>query len=217
MAAHENDNYYDVLKVAQTATTAEIVSAYHRAKNAFSKDSLATYSLFDEAETEPILQKLEEAYQVLTNVHKRAEYDQILQLRAQGENIPLTFTELDLQKKAKESREASRSPEPAPAAEPMIRRTVHEPPVVLEAVTGTEFKRLRSKKGLSVRDVARITKISSRHIEAIEEDKFKNLPVRVYLQGYIKSLAAVYRLKPDETLKLYLEYLKEKEVTTDPV
>jgi curved DNA-binding protein CbpA len=69
------ENYYEILDVSPDATDTEIKSAYFRAKNAYSKDSVATYTLFDQAEITSILQRIEEAYLVLSNPEKRRTYD----------------------------------------------------------------------------------------------------------------------------------------------
>ena len=75
--AKEEETFYEILKVDRKATVAEIVAAYHSAKNAFSKDSVATYSLFNNDEAQTVLNKLEEAYLTLSNFEKRAEYERI--------------------------------------------------------------------------------------------------------------------------------------------
>lgn len=88
----QKETYYDILKVPRRASVSEIVAAYHLAKNAFSKDSMATYSLFSADEAQKMLQKLEEAYVTLSNFEKRADYDRRLtQDTVPGKKSPLAM------------------------------------------------------------------------------------------------------------------------------
>jgi curved DNA-binding protein CbpA len=79
MDIFDNDktSYYDILEIKHDATQAEIRQAYFRAKAAYSKDSQAFYSIFEDQETKLILEKIEQAYLVLSNVEKRREYDRV--------------------------------------------------------------------------------------------------------------------------------------------
>ena len=73
----EAQNYYDILDVKPDATQSEIRQAYFRVKSAYSRDSAALYSLFDEQETQLVLERMEQAYLVLSNPEKRKEYDKV--------------------------------------------------------------------------------------------------------------------------------------------
>ena len=70
-----SQNYYEILDIAPDATQSDIRQAYFRAKAAYGKDSNAIYSLFDVQETKALLEKVEEAYLVLSNSDRRKEYD----------------------------------------------------------------------------------------------------------------------------------------------
>ncbi|MBI2604832.1 MAG: helix-turn-helix domain-containing protein [Deltaproteobacteria bacterium] len=77
MFEENSQNYYEILDVRQDATQNEIRQAYFRVKAAYSKDSAALYSLFDEQETQLVLERVEQAYLVLSNAEKRKEYDKV--------------------------------------------------------------------------------------------------------------------------------------------
>jgi DnaJ-class molecular chaperone len=77
MNLEEKNNYYEVLEVATEATLQDIHTAYTRAKNAYSGDSVALYSLMSQEECSQILQQIEEAYSILGVAEKRREYDQV--------------------------------------------------------------------------------------------------------------------------------------------
>ena len=79
----------------------------------------------------------------------------------------------------------------------------------LNALTGRLFKQFREDRNLSLEEVFRITRIPIRYLRAIEEEIPDELPARVYLQGFIKNLAQVYKLPPQETAKLFLQYFDQ--------
>lgn len=77
MMSTESKNYYEVLEIPLTSSPEEVREGYLRAKNAFSGDSLALYSLMDPRECDDILEMIEEAYNILSDPEKRREYDRV--------------------------------------------------------------------------------------------------------------------------------------------
>lgn len=70
-------NYYEVLEIPTSSTLQDIHSAYVRAKNAYTGDSAALYSLMTQEECNQILEQIEEAYSILGQAEKRREYDKV--------------------------------------------------------------------------------------------------------------------------------------------
>ncbi len=68
-------DYYALLEVPPNAKNLDIIRAYRRAKLTYRIDSMATYSLFGEAELEHIRTEIEMAYQTLSDPDKRQAYD----------------------------------------------------------------------------------------------------------------------------------------------
>lgn len=94
----ETSNYYEVLEITPDATQQEIRQAYLRLKLAYSKDSVALYTLVSKDETDEILRKVEEAYKILSNEDRRREYDQNYSpsnLTADPFNTPTPATEIE--------------------------------------------------------------------------------------------------------------------------
>lgn len=73
----EKRNYYEILELATDASLQEIHNAYQRAKNAYSGDSVALYSLMTQNECDAILDQIEQAYSILGVPEKRREYDKV--------------------------------------------------------------------------------------------------------------------------------------------
>jgi len=210
MGKIKEETYYDVLKVDPKATIAEIVSAYHAAKNAFSKDSVATYSLFSAEESEAILKKLDEAYAALSNIDRKRAYDQSLAHKAHGHEPKQTLTELELKQHAERQASPKGKEESAP-------RVVDASPIETPSdgkINGAFFLFIREARGLSVDEVGRATKIPSRFIKALEQENLPQFPARVYLQGFIKSLAHYYKVDSNKIVQGFFQWYEEK--TTDP-
>ncbi|MFT6633180.1 MAG: hypothetical protein ACJAS4_003150 [Bacteriovoracaceae bacterium] len=77
MNLSDKNNYYEVLEVSTNSTLQDIHSAYIRAKNAYSGDSAALYSLMSQDECDSVLNQIEEAYSILGIPEKRREYDKV--------------------------------------------------------------------------------------------------------------------------------------------
>ncbi len=192
------ETYYDVLKVNRTATISEIVAAYHTAKNAFSRESMATYSLFSADETQSILDRLDEAYHTLANIEKKREYDHILELKAQNIDVP-SMADMGMTKRQELHSKKEKDEKKAAEFTPI-------PADYNGELSGKFFKALRESRNLTIDDVAKTTKIPTKYIRAIENEDTKQMPARVYLQGFVKNLSSLYKLDPVLVTKGYLDY-----------
>jgi curved DNA-binding protein CbpA len=76
MSKQGKQSYYEILDVSLNANPEIIRTSYIRAKNAYNRDSLAAYSLFDRDESKRILDEIEEAYSILSDSEKRRKYDE---------------------------------------------------------------------------------------------------------------------------------------------
>ena len=78
MKKFNNQSYYEILEIKQDASYKEIEDAYKRAKETYSGESLATYSLFTAEECREILDAVEDAYKILSFSKTREEYNRRL-------------------------------------------------------------------------------------------------------------------------------------------
>ncbi len=62
---------------------------------------------------------------------------------------------------------------------------------------GQYLKSVREQKGISLGEVADITKITIRYLEAIENGQFNLLPGRIFARGFVKSYAKCIGLDPN--------------------
>lgn len=66
---------------------------------------------------------------------------------------------------------------------------------------GQELRQQREGRGISLDDVAVSTRISLRHLHALEEDRFADLPGGVFNRGIVRSYATCCGLDPEETVR----------------
>jgi curved DNA-binding protein CbpA len=98
-ASKEINSYYEILEITPNATHEDVHQAYLKAKNTYSPDSVALYSVFTEKECRDLLDMVETAYSVLSVPTKRMEYDKAHGIVSRF-NKPIV-TSLSSQKNAK--------------------------------------------------------------------------------------------------------------------
>jgi cytoskeleton protein RodZ len=77
---------------------------------------------------------------------------------------------------------------------------------------GDKFRKAREKKELSLDDVSNVTKISTRMLQAIEEENFEQLPGGVFNRGFIRAYAKHLGLDSEEAVNDYLACLRQAQV-----
>jgi len=73
---------------------------------------------------------------------------------------------------------------------------------------GNELRAHREAKHLSLADLAHLTKISPKYLQAMEEGNFNFLPVP-YVRAFIRDYAKTLELDPDDTLRRYEGMIRE--------
>lgn len=68
---------------------------------------------------------------------------------------------------------------------------------------GEYLRECRERADLPLAEVAKTAAVQPKHITALEEGRFETLPAAVYVQGFLKSLARVYRVDAEYLLVLY--------------
>lgn len=68
---------------------------------------------------------------------------------------------------------------------------------------GTTLKRGREQRRMSVAEVSRVTRIPVSALDAIEGDRFDDLPGEVFVRGFLKSYAQAVGIAPSEVLARY--------------
>ena len=76
---------------------------------------------------------------------------------------------------------------------------------------GELLRRIREGRNLSLQMLADRTRISSRHVESIEADRYDTLPAAVYLRGMLMSIARELGLDPLRVSRSYMTLVSEGE------
>jgi len=171
------DDLYAVLGLEPRATPEQISRAYRFCLDLYAEGSLATYSLLEPNEAEAQRTRVREAYDVLGNADRRREYDASRGFQPPPEASVLAFL-------APTARQG--------AAAPIVE------------VTGAELRKVREARGMSLRQIAAVTKIGVRVLEYIEEDRFSFLPPAVYLRGFLTEYAKLLGLDPRRVAQAYM-------------
>ena len=81
------------------------------------------------------------------------------------------------------------------------------------APIGTELKRERELRGITLQEISDATKINIRYLRELEEDRFDNLPGTFFIKGIIRSYAKYIGLDENTILNGYYEteLLREQE------
>ena len=81
---------------------------------------------------------------------------------------------------------------------------------------GSYLKHERELRGVPLEEISRITKIHIRFLQALEDNKFDELPGEVFIKGYIRSYANIIGSDVDEMLNSYEESIGNKLIEKGP-
>src|SRR5215831_4103446 len=68
---------------------------------------------------------------------------------------------------------------------------------------GASFKQARESRGISLDQIAAETRISTRFLNAIENEEFNLLPGGIFNKGFVRAFAEKVGLNPDEAVADY--------------
>ncbi len=78
---------------------------------------------------------------------------------------------------------------------------------------GAKMKRAREARGISLRQVADITKIAVSALEALERDDISRLPGGIFSRAFVRAYAIEIGLDPEETVRGFLARFPDDSVT----
>lgn len=191
-------NYYEILGVARHVGSGQIQAAYRFARGLYTGEGTPTYGLLDADERARMLALVEEAYDVLSNPNIRRDYDQRLSERGGGARHDVSPAPAAPASPLPPSRPAAR-PAPVPTS-----ASLPDPPRVPEIVNGHVLKTLRESCGLTVDQIAALSKVGGRFLRALEDDRHEILPGRVFARGFLIEYARALRVPEAEIVDRYL-------------
>ena len=189
----EEPTLYAVLGVTRSANDEEVRRAYKRQREIYATGGLATVSLLDADELKAAQNKLGEAYDTLLDPVRRRAYDLSTFPTAEPEVL------------------SARTTSPAVAAEQMmLQRELQREIGPDTEFSGSLLRKVRESLGLDLGEISAKTKISRAHLEALEDDRFGDLPALVYTRGFLGELAKQLHLDAMQVQKTYLRRLREE-------
>ena len=158
---------YELLELPRGASRDEVERAYRLAVETWAEDSLAGYSVVSAAEAAVLRRRVRDAYHTLVDDGARTAY---------------------------EAAAASEVPDAAPQAPaegvPPADDAFDELESGESEWSGARLRRHRLHRGREIDDISAITKINPHYLHCIEEERFSELPARVYVRGFVYSFAA---------------------------
>lgn len=110
--------------------------------------------------------------------------------------------------------------EPSERSEPSPRRKRRPAPVVEPTLTeveqpeqrtpGAYIHHQRVRKGMSLDQLAALTKIPRAQLELLEADRYEDLPGMVFAKGFLRCCARALELDPDTVVGLLYERERER-------
>ena len=82
---------------------------------------------------------------------------------------------------------------------------------------GEQLRRAREARGVSLREISEQTRITMRHLEAIEADDYKHLPGGIFNKSFIKAYARQVGFDEQRALELYARTARERGEAVDEV
>jgi cytoskeleton protein RodZ len=79
---------------------------------------------------------------------------------------------------------------------------------------GGKLRQARERRGISLRQIAANTKISTAQLEALERNDISRLPGGIFSRAFVRSYAIEIGLDPDETVKEFLERFETEPAPT---
>ena len=184
-------DHYEILEISRRIPQREIERAYQLAQATYAEDSLAGYSIFAEGDAAAMRERIETAYRVLSDEESRRAYDGSL---AAGVAPPEPASSWLAEPEA-----------PAAAADPLSPiEAFEEFDDDSGAYDGARLRRSRLRRGMEIEDVARVTKVNPTYVSFIEEERFADLPARVYVRGFVGAYASCVGLDSRKVADSYM-------------
>jgi curved DNA-binding protein CbpA len=187
-------NHYEVLEINRDTPRDGVERAYRLARSTYAEDSLAGYSIVRGADSEAIRERIETAYRVLSDEDSRRAYDAALRAveSAEPESPPRPEVQEVL---------AMEAPQPPEQGLEPFEELDEEPGGDFD---GARLRRSRMRRGLELDDVARATKVNPTYLRFLEEERFGDLPARVYVRGFVTLYASCLGLEPKSVAEDYM-------------
>jgi curved DNA-binding protein CbpA len=223
-------SYYEILELDPNATGRDVHMAYMRAKETYSPDSPALYTMFTPDEARQLLKMIDEAFAVLSNQVKRQEYD--LSLARRGHPAFASLLNIAQSDKPKPKLVSAPSPgggesatqnssrtfglrDPLPEGFARTRFSVYEINAPfeeelnqIEECDGAFLQKIRQYKNVKLEQVSEATRISKSYLGALESNAFEALPATVFVRGFVLQVVRTLGV-PERLVDAYMKRFRK--------
>jgi len=204
-------DYYKILGVTPNVTPEDLETAYLKAISTYKEGSIATYWIIPENERTNMLNMIETAFKTLKDKQTREEYDQSM-IQTKDETVELNKDNFKSDKPTKTNKEKigqlvldlvnKYGKKETSSGLNQIKEASFTPsPLSISGLT--QLKSIRELKGISLRDIANETKISTTYLKAIEEGDYSEMPEDIYARGFIRAYASYLGLNSEQFIEGY--------------
>lgn len=211
MNTEVRQNYYEILDLHENATPQEIYQAYERAKSTYSLDNKALSEMFSPEEAAQLRLLVEEAYKVLSQDDLRNVYERRVMAAETYSQADLTAEAIqsardDLFQRAEPPVIKKNEPKTTLLVDPEFENMIAQK----KEWGGEDLKQVREYRQLSFDELTDITKINPWYIAALEKMDPSNLPVEVFVRGYVLQVAKALGLKEKTVAESYMRQFRKK-------
>ena len=182
-------DHYEVLEIPRGSPPKSVSRAYQLSMATYADDSLAGYSVFEPGDAAAMRERIETAFRILSDVDSRRAYD----------------AGLDAVKPARFELDSPAAAVLGPDAEAAEIDPVEAFDEDSDDYDGARLRRSRLHRGLEIDDVASVTKVNPTYLRFLEEERFEDLPARVYVRGFLMAYASAVGIEPTMVASSYLQ------------
>ncbi len=214
-----DQTYYEILEVSIDAPENEIHKAYQRAKQTYSPDSPALYTMFTPEEAQELARLIEEAYAVLSNHAARVEYDKRISGASGDQPIDPKIKSHPATMPINNSKPGKEKKPPKPSAPKGHKKTrISTYKVndnfeleieICESFNGEMLARIRDYKGVDIESLSGEIRVSKTYIRAIEGSDYESLPANVFVRGFVVQYAKALGLEEQRVANSFMNILKD--------
>lgn len=212
MTTSTQQNYYQLLEITQDAPHHEIVKAYQRAKETYSPDSPALYTMFSKEEADALRLLIDEAFRILGNATKRREYDLTLKLP----DFPPAEKRETVSTPSNNTTKPTASSVVVPEGFKKHKYGVYEVKKEIEdeiaACTdfnGAFLRKIRLYKNINLDQMSKETRISRTYLNAVENEEYEALPAAVFVRGFLVQMGRALSLDENKVASTYMQRFKK--------
>lgn len=216
---------YRVLEIPPRASSKEVQAAYQKLRHAYDPETTYLSPLLEVPALRATLARIEDSYRTLIFLESREEYDRQM-MESSGEAMDEAAAPDDPARppplevagsgsltpfESVPGRAVDTSPRAAVGAEPSVAQPDPDPdgaPSRPLPATGADLRAERERQNQTLETIAERTKIRPGHLQAIEEERYADLPAAVYVRGFLKEYGSCLGFPGEEISRLYMERLR---------